>query len=240
MHRHPLQLARLQLGPQAQEGLGRALEGAFGHGNQQQGRLAMAPVALQQAQLSPHRIGELLRIIGEVEGALLQHGGQEGQPFVATAIEAGGGHRFHPYGGMAAEAQLRVRPHGRHPFAELPGTGDPQPVGLVGARTRRCHGQPRLGQGLGNGGVGRHQGHQHPLGPQGAGQAPAAGVQVFGQQQALQHQVPQPGEALGPEQGHIRVGDPQLAAGFAPFGRDRRFRHQVELGQQGHPLHIHG
>ena len=116
----------------------------------------MAPVALQQAQLSSHRINQLFRIVGEVEGALLQHGGQEGQPFAAAAIEAGGGHRFHPPGGMAAQAQRRVRPHRRHPFAELLGAGDPQAVGVVGAGPRRGHGQPRLGQGLGNGGVGRH------------------------------------------------------------------------------------
>jgi hypothetical protein len=92
----------LQLGAQAQDGVGPALEGAFGHGDQQQGRLGLAPVALQQAQFGTHRINHLFGIVGQVEGAFLQHRRQEGQGFARAAIEAAGGHRFHPNGRMAA------------------------------------------------------------------------------------------------------------------------------------------
>ena len=52
----------------------------------------------------------------------------------------------------------------------------------------------------------------------------------------MQEQVGEPGEALGPQQGHVGIGHPALAARLAPFGLDRLRGHQVELGQQRTPL----
>ena len=52
----------------------------------------------------------------------------------------------------------------------------------------------------------------------------------------MQQQIRQPGEALGPEQGDVLVGHPDLAAGLAPLGLDQPSRHKVELRQQGLPV----
>jgi hypothetical protein len=55
----------------------------------------------------------------------------------------------------------------------------------------------------------------------------------------MEQQIRQPGEALGPEEGNVLIGPARLASGVAPLSRDSLRADQIELRQQGHPIHVH-
>ena len=149
------------------------------------------------------------------------------------AVEAGCGHGFHPHPGMARQPQPGVGSDLGQPLGQGPGAAD-----LHGARVGAVlgHRQTRGLQGRGDGGIARHQGDEHLLGAEGAGPTASDRIQVIRGDQSMQEQVGEPGEALGPQQGHVGIGHPALAARLAPFGLDRLCGHQVELGQQRTPL----
>ena len=118
--RHTFELAALQLVPQVEKGLGILLEGGGGDRNQQQGRAGAPPIALQQAQLAGHGINEQLGIVGQVIGVVFEHRRQVGDQLVVVAVEASGGHGFHPHPRMAAEPQPGVGSHRGHALAQFP------------------------------------------------------------------------------------------------------------------------
>ena len=139
---------------------------------------------------------------------------------------------------MAREAQPDVRPHRGHALGQLAGAGDARRGGVARGRgiEGRGHRQARLAQGVGDGGISGHQAHQHLAGTERGRVAAMAGIEIFRRDQAVQQQVGEPGEALGPQQRHVFIRLPGLAAGVAPLGRDCRLRHVVELRQQGHAV----
>ena len=142
---------------------------------------------------------------------------------------------------MAREAKPAIGPHLGHALGQLFGAANGDgwlPFGLS-FEAVACQRQPRLVEGIGDRAVGRHQGHQHLLGPQRFGPPAATGIEIIWRDQAQQQQIRQPGEALGPEQGHVGVGLAGLAAGLTPLGRDGAFGHQIELRQQGDPARPH-
>ena len=230
--RHTFEFAALQLLTQVKKGLGILLEGGGGDRNQQQGRAGAPPIALQQAQLAGHGINEQLGIVGQVIGVVFEHRRQVGDQLVVVAVEASGGHGFHPHPRMAAEPQPGVGSHRGHALAQFARAGHPR---AAVAFTDR---QAGLLQHRGDAPIGRRQGHQHLLGPEGGVVAPLAGIEIRRGDEAGQQQISQPGEALGPEQGHVVIGQARLAAGLAPFGGDVLGRHQIELRQQGGAVHL--
>ena len=53
--------------------------------------------------------------------------------------------------------------------------------------------------------IGWHQRHQHPFGAERAGPASTGWIEIVWTNQSGQQQVGEPGEALGPQQGHVGV-----------------------------------
>ena len=129
-------------------------------------------MALQLTDFVGDRIHQLLGVIGEIEGVLLQHRWQKGQGLAVLAVEPGGGHGLHAQPRMTAQAQSRIGAHLGHPPAELLGAGD---VAGPGA----ADGQSRLLQGHCDVLAGGHETHQDLRRPQAAAAAPFAGVQLL-------------------------------------------------------------
>ena len=59
-------------------------------------------------------------------------------------------------------------------------------------------------------------------------------------QQAQQHQIAQPGQALRPEQWHVVVRDPLLAARLLALRLNPFFGNHIHLREQRDPIHLHG
>ena len=118
--------------PRRSRAAGSRRKGPAARGISSSGSARPAPLALQHPQLAGHRVHQLLRVVRQVEGALLQHGGQEGHQLVARRSghgqryeTAGRGHGFHPHRRIAAEAEPGVRPHRGHAPGQFPGAGHP-------------------------------------------------------------------------------------------------------------------
>ena len=233
-HGHPLHLPRQQELAQIEKGPGILLEGAARDGNQQQRQPLPPPMAPQEAQFTGHRVDQLQRIIRQVKRVFLQHGGLEGQGLPVVPVEPSRGHGFHPHRRVAAQPQPGVGAHRGHALAQLPGAGHPR-AAAAGILHRQTGGDQPLGDPLLLG----HQRHQHPLGTERLAPAPTDRIQIIRGDQAVQQQIRQPGEALGPEQGDVVIGLAGLAAGVASLGGNGRLSHQIKLRQQGHPLHLH-
>ena len=103
LHLHTPQRSRGQAAGQLQHLLTAARKRCRSNRHQQQ-RLAIGqPMALQQPQLPQQGISQLLRVIGQIEGALLEHGGQERRQLLTAAVEPG--HRQGGGGALRRPAQ---------------------------------------------------------------------------------------------------------------------------------------
>ena len=159
--------------PQPQERLGAALEGTFFDGDQQQRQTAAAPVALQLTDFVGDRIDQLLGVIGEVEGALLEYRRQKGQGLAVLAVEPGGGHGLHPQARVAAQAQTGIGSHLRHPPAQLLGAGNAGRTGWP------AHGEAGLLECRRDALACGNKTDQHLRRAQAAAAAPFAGVELL-------------------------------------------------------------
>ena len=136
---------------------------------------------------------------------------------------------------MAAEAEPGIGTDGTQPLFE----------GVGGMHLHRsivcfCDGNTALPEDLRVGCRAGHQSHQHLLGAEFGRQATAAGIEILGLQEACQQHLPQPGQALGPEQGNVVVGVAILAAGLGAFGLQRGFWNHIQLWVQTLTVVIHG
>ena len=107
-------------------------------------------------------------------------------------------------------------------------------------RTAATDGKPIVAEDCLDAGVLDGKGHQHRFCSQGGRLTPMAGVKVGGRHQPLQQHLPQPGQALGPDQRQIGVGLPRLAAGLLAFRSHPFIRDAIELGVQRLSIPLHG
>ena len=197
-------------------------------------------MALQQLQFALHRVDQLVGVVHQIESVVIEHAGQKGKRLPLVVVDPRRRHRLHADRWMATQTQPRVGANAGHPLGQLPRRRDPHRWHqFTGPSPFAQHRQVRCRQQGGDGVIRRHQRHQHPVGPGASPETAADRIKVLRQNQARQQQIGQPGEALGPEQGHVFVGHPALAAGVAPLGGYSRCRHQVQLGQQVHTVHRH-
>jgi len=133
-------------------------------------------VALQLTDFVGDRIDELLGVIGEVEGAFLQHRGQKGQSLTVLAVDPGGGHGLHPQARVAAQAETAIGSHVRHPPAQLLGAGN------AGGTGWPAHGEAGLLECLSDALACRNKTDQHLRRAQAAAAAPLARVELLGLQ----------------------------------------------------------
>ena len=103
----------------------------------------------------------------------------------ALAVEAGGGHGFHPHRRMAAQPEASVGAHPGHPLGQFTGAGHPQRLG----QSITGHRQAGVAQGLGNAGVGGYQRHQPLFGAERGCKPATTGIEIGRGDQAVEQQV---------------------------------------------------
>ena len=136
-------------------------------------------MALQQPQLPQQGIGQLLRVIGQIKGALLEHGGQERRQLLAAAVEPG--HRQGGGGALRRPAQPQAL------AAPQWGQRLGQPMGRLNGHIAITWGddwQAFTAQTGGHRSIAGHQRQPHPLTARTTRQTPAAGIQVLGRNPA--------------------------------------------------------
>ena len=120
-HLHPTKTARRQVAGELQHLLAAAGKGSCRQRHQQQRLLRLSPVALQQPQFTEQGIGQLFGVIGQIEGALLQHGRQKGRQPPTTAVEPRDRQGGQPPLSRTAQPQSRAGPHSRGGFRQAMG-----------------------------------------------------------------------------------------------------------------------